>query len=649
MAVREEVQKLFHDDSKVRVVIWGEGGTGKSALAVQIAQWAMGSSPSDRLIGERPILPIVLDRFVGMDLLAAIVGKLEALVELDGIPPDFAELLLRNKSILLIVEDFSEWSEDRRQLIKPDASDFPSNLLVVTSRWNEDLNSTLSLRTIQPQLVDADTIERFLTTYFAILGFPELLQQDDVREQVDVFSAVLREQGAAPQIIRLFADKLVEWHQGHDNVPTASFIGLVKQHLIYLNRNRTENEPDHSVVYQDCQLIAWLCFAERLTPSAVPLSQVILQMEQVAAPQSPRERFRYLESELQLISKDDLEEEVTFRNWVLAEYLAAVHLLNRRRTNSEEWQSFLERPGNVESFSRVLAHCCFDGRYANQQVIDELHRAGILSTGQPPQAVGRYRVVSGWDGPLIKLANGLQYRVCELQHVNIPAKRARGKFYDLNGLPTEARSRVVQRVKRHANVLAQLEDVPNVHQFVDYLEEKGNALWVIEEWIDGRPLSEFVRTQKSRSVPDCLLIMKDVALGLRALHERQFYMRTLDPDSIYVESGGTVLLTNFELTKAVGNSISVSTGSALEGLAYTAPQLRGGERDGYQVGDVYSWGAVFTFVLTGTPWDDTNAASRLAELRKFDFSPKLKKCIESCVSPTEKDRPQSMADVLACF
>lgn len=82
--------------------------------------------------------------------------------------------------------------------------------------------------------------------------------------------------------------------------------------------------------------------------------------------------------------------------------------------------------------------------------------------------------------------------------------------------------------------------------------------------------------------------MEEVAHGLQSLHTYDFFMRSLDPQSVFVESNGTVLLTNFELTKAVGNSISVSSNSTFEGLAYTSPNC-GSKSDGQAVDDIYSF------------------------------------------------------------
>ncbi len=655
MSDLEQIRKRVTGEGKTRLVIWNEGGLGKSSLAAQIALWAMAPDPGERLVPDRPILPVVLDKSISGDLLEEIVGKLEGLVETDGIAHDFVKTLLRTNSILLVIEDFSEWPAERRELIKPDDRTFAANLLVVTSRSDEDLASTQNRTTIKPQPIDVGSLKGFLADYFGATGQGGLLQRTKVRKAVDEFIEVLRNRDVPPQIVKVFADQLAGANRiGDDGELPTSFTKLMEEYLERINRNRLKGiEPEHSLVYQDCKIIAWRCLRDSLQLSKVPLIDVLAEMTSIRSSISPEDRFDYLEEELKLVERRDLNNNVMLRNPMVAEFLAALFLIKSREQSDEAWSVFLkqardDRP-EAAPFIRAVLRCCREAGDPDPEVFADLEGLGASAAQELPRFAGRYRVVSGWQQPLTELPNGLKYRVCELRHRNISAKRARGKYYDLAGMPAKTREQIVHRVRRHSTVLSELENAPNVHQFVDYLEEPVGALWVIEEWIDGQPLSKVVPGEPGLDLSESVRIMREVSLGLQALHEQDFYMRSLDPESVFVESDGTVLLTNFELTKAVGSSISVSTDVSFDGLSYTAPQLRGGERDGHVTGDVYSWGAVFTFVVTGKHWDDTRAHFILSAVSKSELPPELIECIKACVSPSEKDRPQSMEHVLDCF
>lgn len=654
MSDRQQVSKLFTGEGKTRLVIWTEGGLGKSSLAAQIALWAMSPDPEERLVPDRPILPVVLDKTVGDQLLEEIVGKLEGLVGVDELADDFVKILLRTKSIMLIIEDFSEWPAERRELIRPDATAFAANLLVVTSRSDEDLASAQNRTTIRPLPIDAGSLKGFLAHCLEATGQGGLLQGTKVRKAVDKFIEVLRDRNVPPQIVRVFAKQLAANRIGDDGELLISFTGLTEQYLKHVNEKcREDEEPDDSLVYQDCKSIAWRCLRDSLELSKVPLTDVLAEMSSVESPFSAEDRFRYLERELKLVERCDLDNNVMLRNAVVAEFLAALFLIKSREQSDEAWSVFQkqardDRP-EAAPFIRAVVRCCREAGEPDRKMLADLEGLGATAIRELPRYAGNYRVISGWQEPLTELPNRLKYRVCELRHRSISAKRARGKFYDLAGMPERTREQIVHRVRRHCSVLSQLENAPNVHHFVDYVEEPDGALWVIEEWIDGQPLSELVEGEPGLDLSEGVRIMREVSLGLQALHEQDFYMRSLDPESVFVESDGTVLLTNFELTKAVGSSISVSTDVSFDGLPYTAPQLRGGERDGHVTGDVYSWGAVFTFVVTRKHWDDTRAHFILAAVTKSELPPKLIECIKACVSPSEKDRPRSMEQVLECF
>jgi hypothetical protein len=50
------------NQSRACLLIWGEGGVGKTSLACQVARWAMADMPSDRLCAEHPMLPVWIEQ-----------------------------------------------------------------------------------------------------------------------------------------------------------------------------------------------------------------------------------------------------------------------------------------------------------------------------------------------------------------------------------------------------------------------------------------------------------------------------------------------------------------------------------------------------------------------------------------------------------
>jgi len=94
------------DQKRSCLLIWGEGGIGKTSLAIQIAMWAMADSITERLCKHKMIpvlIEVELDREVETgesSLLRTIQGQLQDLTnQTDPISEELLERLLREKRI----------------------------------------------------------------------------------------------------------------------------------------------------------------------------------------------------------------------------------------------------------------------------------------------------------------------------------------------------------------------------------------------------------------------------------------------------------------------------------------------------------------------------------------------------------------------
>lgn len=135
-----------------RLLIWGEAGVGKTSWACTIARWGMAPDKNQRICPHL-MIPLLVEgkRLDGQDsLLEVILGELQGdILNLDideNISPDFLLYLLRRKRILVIVDNFSEMSEEDQEKINPQAHDFPINALIVTSQQEEDLGNVVKTK-----------------------------------------------------------------------------------------------------------------------------------------------------------------------------------------------------------------------------------------------------------------------------------------------------------------------------------------------------------------------------------------------------------------------------------------------------------------------------------------------------------------------
>jgi hypothetical protein len=115
------------------LLLWEEGGAGKTSLAFAIARWAL-----EGKLADHPLLPILLDpaELVPGD---SVVERVHGFLRHRGGPDldlDQVEELLRQKRVMLILDHFSELSDRERQWAH---AQLPAQALVLlTTRLRED-------------------------------------------------------------------------------------------------------------------------------------------------------------------------------------------------------------------------------------------------------------------------------------------------------------------------------------------------------------------------------------------------------------------------------------------------------------------------------------------------------------------------------
>jgi serine/threonine-protein kinase len=168
---------------------------------------------------------------------------------------------------------------------------------------------------------------------------------------------------------------------------------------------------------------------------------------------------------------------------------------------------------------------------------------------------------------------------------------------------------------------------PNVVQVLDLGEEDG-LLYQVMEWIEGEPLSTFMRElPEGHSIPFGIAakIMIGVCDGLHAAHETKddtgmtvgLVHRDMSPQNILVTSDGAPKVVDFGVAKASSlSSVQTFTGTLKGKPAYMAPeQILGVDID--RRADVFSIG-VLLYVLTTRkhPFRGSNDVATLHNVSK---------------------------------
>lgn len=244
-------------------------------------------------------------------------------------------------------------------------------------------------------------------------------------------------------------------------------------------------------------------------------------------------------------------------------------------------------------------------------------------------------------GPWLTASNGLQFRVCRMQHRELPEWTGRGKFYDLLGVPTDEQTKHNEYLLRHARVTNQIEDSPHIAKSLSVNPiSNQTAWWVIDQWIGATTLADRLGSDSAWSREALPRLMREIALGLKALHQAGIVFRELAPSHVLLaESDGRVVLTDFELAKLLNGRPTVS--ATWPDDPYRAPEIDSGAAT--IAADLFSWARVLIRASTGelpAAVDDTTT------LTSARIPLAVRRVVASCLSLNATQRPQSIDDLL---
>jgi HEAT repeats len=332
-----------------RLVISGEGGVGKTSLACQIARWGMSETESDRLC-EHLMLPILLEEdFRSIEgksaLLEAISGQLQLLIdEPEPLCLELLNKLLRQRRILVIIDRFSELNTTTREAIQPDSPDFPVNALIVTSRIEEKLGR-VNKTTVKPLRLETNKLSSFMEAYLMQRGQRDKFTDAEFFAICTRLSQMVGQGKITVLLAKLYAERSIS--QTGDAPVTVP--GLMLGYLNELNRDLTTDRLTDRVVHQVAKLIAWQCLHPSYQPHFVQREDLIHTLA-AAGINAPETHLEYLEHRLYLIQAvGSSQQQFRFCLDPLAEYLAALYLVDTYGTDGSQWHSFLKTAANIHT------------------------------------------------------------------------------------------------------------------------------------------------------------------------------------------------------------------------------------------------------------------------------------------------------------
>ena len=381
--------RSIFDKRRSCLLIWGEGGIGKTSLSFQIAKWAASDDRTERICKHK-MLPVLIETELDGNLetgksplVTAIRGQIQDLTNaINPISEELLEHLLREQRILVIVDHFSEMSEATRKVIRPELPDFPVNALVITSRVEEKL-SQVTKNTLKPLRIEGNRLSSFVDAYLTHQGKRDYFTDAEFFAACSRLSTMIGTHQITVLLAKLYVEQLIAAKEGTDiyqlpeNIPD-----LMLAYLNELNRSVTTEKINDHKVHQDAKVIAWECLRQTYQPTAISREVAIM----ILGGDDAEVRLKYLEEQLGLVQKNiPAKDKIRFTLDPLAEYLAGLHLVDSYKDDADLWQEFLVQtaaisggPESIHGFLLAVWECCsVKGKeiLVPDCIIEELHKA----------------------------------------------------------------------------------------------------------------------------------------------------------------------------------------------------------------------------------------------------------------------------------
>ncbi|WP_306364806.1 serine/threonine-protein kinase [Nocardia sp. CC227C] len=167
--------------------------------------------------------------------------------------------------------------------------------------------------------------------------------------------------------------------------------------------------------------------------------------------------------------------------------------------------------------------------------------------------------------------------------------------------PGLSRSQAIEarmRAMREGRIAARLHHVNAVTVF-DVAEEDGQP-WLVMEYVNAPSLAAVMREKGPMPPTEVARIGAKVAAALAAAHDAGIVHRDVKPANILVAEDGTVKITDFGISRAVGDVTVTSTGFLAGTPAYLSPEVARGENP-EPSSDVFALGSTLYAAVEGAP------------------------------------------------
>ncbi len=362
-------QEVF-DKNQSQLLIYGDGGSGKTSLICQMAKWAL----NKRLFENHYALPILIENNV-KDIQKTIALEIKTLTNNETVISDaLQKALLRKKRILLIVDGLSELNEETKQQVvnNPDM-----NAVVYTSR-NDEIKDVSKVET--NYLVGGmvtDFLEEYIEKSIGKVEKEKLFDKTIFDYNSGDLKKLVGEKEISVLTAKLYAEQMIAHKKTNTNLPT-NVPDLMIQSIKILHEKDAYKKIEFSEIVKVSKITAYESLKQDYRPIPTNKDNVKKALEAI---KNGEELFNHLRDNLKIIEEKGIAEDtIAFKLDPLAEYLAASYLVEENNDDTKKWKAFFKdaekkgKENNIKGFLVAIKDWYEIGKFNDESIVQKLER-----------------------------------------------------------------------------------------------------------------------------------------------------------------------------------------------------------------------------------------------------------------------------------